>query len=147
MSMVAPAILSYRMYRYDPYQLSVFIAVLVAALIIEYMYRLLTERRISIPFSSLAEREKFIMESRSWIPRVVNEIAKIAKTKIHLVGGIARDEIEGSVDINITVIPRKAAEEEARKREKTAIKGPERRLHLPHWHTLHIHVVHPRKGP
>jgi hypothetical protein len=81
---------------------------LVAALIIEYMYRLLTERRISIPFSSLAEREKFIKEWRSWIPRVVDEIAKIVESEIHLVRGIARGEIEGSVDIDIAVIPRKS---------------------------------------
>ncbi len=148
LSMVALALLVYRMYQESPRQLEVLAGIVSSALILEAAYRAATGRAISVPIDpELARREDAIRRWRSWLPRAIDVITSIVEAEIHLIGSLARGEEHRAGDVDIAVIPKKdVSGKEARMLEERITRELEKKLGLPRGHPLHIHLVPRRRA-
>ncbi|MCE4629102.1 MAG: amino acid permease [Desulfurococcales archaeon] len=137
-SLAALALLIYHSMGQSLNQVLLFMMLLSASFIAEFLYRKFTGRRIAHYIDKrLAERERLKKEWHVWVPRVIEALGRLLKEfEVYLVGGIARGEIERSHDVDLlVVVSEKVEAEDLEERivKLTGLKG----------HPLHIHVTTP----
>lgn len=139
LAMSALAILIYRMLVSYPLQLSVFAALAMGSVAIEYIYRKYRRRTIPLYIDrNLPERERIIAEWESLIPKVSEVVKEMWRdAEITVIGSLARGEIHRAGDIDILItLPRKPLKGEI----EELIVRIEDRLGIRILNLLHIHI-------
>ncbi len=141
LSVVALAILLYRMAVLNPRAILLFATLLGGSFITEYLYRRATGRRLpEYVDERLRERERLKREWEAWLPKLAREIRRVlGEVEVYLVGGIARGEIEESHDVDLLVVTKKRLPPE--KIEKH-IREAVRAAGLTPLHPIDVHVTH-----
>ena len=144
-TLVALAILVYRMATIDPRQLTIFLLLVASSFALEAAYRSVTGRSLSSYIDErLRIREENIRSWEKWVPRAVEEIKKrLRDAEVYLVGSVARGELHRAHDVDLLVVTRHPPRrmEEA----KRLVEEVRRAAGLTRLHPLDVHFATPEE--
>ncbi len=140
LNLLALSIMIWKMLLVAPRELSVLISLVFGSIIIEYIYRRITGRKIKkVVDPKLREREHLLMKWEELSIKIAHTIKRtIYDAEVYIIGSHARKEPHRAGDIDILVITKKTLTDKEKKR---IIEEIEKKLLLPPHHPFHIHVA------
>jgi len=144
LTLLALAILAYRMSQQRMEDLSIFAGLIFASFLVELLYRNLTGREIEERLDRrLVEMEESLKNWSRWIDGFIDAVDRVfEEAEVYVVGSVARGEVEKSHDIDLLILTDKPPE---KGRKKVAEDELRVASGIKEGHLVHVHFGDKKK--